>query len=182
MNRNFNIAVIGLSVLETIGIRSLIHEEFNAKVERYGSFTDYHVMADEAEGYVVSSDVFSANIDFFLPRKQKTVLIVTDALFVNSSSSGLSIVSCNSDEANIKKVLISVFKNIEDGSPQHDSLSGRETEVLKLIASGKINKEIADILCISVNTVITHRKNISAKLGIKSASGMSLYAMMNGII
>ncbi|MDE6753269.1 MAG: helix-turn-helix transcriptional regulator, partial [Muribaculaceae bacterium] len=50
------------------------------------------------------------------------------------------------------------------------------------IAQGKINKEIADILCISVNTVITHRKNISSKLGIKSASGLSLYAMMNGII
>ncbi|MBD5184180.1 MAG: response regulator transcription factor [Bacteroidales bacterium] len=61
-------------------------------------------------------------------------------------------------------------------------LSGREKEVLKELASGKTNKEIADRLSISVNTVITHRKNISSKLGIKSVSGLSLYALMNGVI
>ncbi|MDE6409047.1 MAG: helix-turn-helix transcriptional regulator [Muribaculaceae bacterium] len=61
-------------------------------------------------------------------------------------------------------------------------LSIREKEVLKELARGKTNKEIADILSISVNTVITHRKNISTKLGIKSVSGLSLYALMNGVI
>ncbi|MDE6218264.1 MAG: LuxR C-terminal-related transcriptional regulator, partial [Muribaculaceae bacterium] len=61
-------------------------------------------------------------------------------------------------------------------------LSSREKEVLGLIAQGLSNKEIADRLCISVNTAITHRKNISSKLGIKSASARSLYALMNGLI
>ena len=54
--------------------------------------------------------------------------------------------------------------------------------VLQLVVEGLINKEIADRLNISINSVHTHRKNISAKLGIKSVSGLSVYAIMNGIV
>jgi DNA-binding CsgD family transcriptional regulator len=59
-------------------------------------------------------------------------------------------------------------------------LSQREVEVLRHIALGHLNKEIADALGISINTVLSHRKNTTAKLGIRSASGLSVYAMMNG--
>ena len=61
-------------------------------------------------------------------------------------------------------------------------LSKRETEILKLAANGLINKEIASRLSISLQTVLTHRKHISAKLGIKTVSGLTAYAMMNGLI
>ena len=61
-------------------------------------------------------------------------------------------------------------------------LSPRETEVLRLVAKGLMNKEIADRLNISINTVLSHRKNLTAKLGIKTVSGLSFYAMMNGYI
>ena len=54
--------------------------------------------------------------------------------------------------------------------------------MLRLIASGRMNKEIAQELSISINTVLTHRKNITTKLGIKSVSGLTFYAMMNGIV
>jgi DNA-binding CsgD family transcriptional regulator len=63
-----------------------------------------------------------------------------------------------------------------------EELTPRETDVLRCVARGCMNKEIADELCISVNTVLTHRKNIAAKLGIKTVSGLSLYAMMNGLV
>jgi DNA-binding CsgD family transcriptional regulator len=63
-----------------------------------------------------------------------------------------------------------------------NDLSLREIDVLCLVASGLTNKEIADKLNISTNTVLSHRKNITAKLGIKSVSGLSVYAMMNGYI
>ena len=66
--------------------------------------------------------------------------------------------------------------------PTTATRSQRETEVLRLVASGCINKEIAHRLNISINTVLTHRKNITAKLGIKSVSGLTFYAMMNGLI
>ena len=61
-------------------------------------------------------------------------------------------------------------------------LSVREIEVLILITKGLINKEIADKLNISLTTVISHRKNITEKLGIKSVSGLTVYAVMNGYI
>lgn len=61
-------------------------------------------------------------------------------------------------------------------------LSPREIEVLVLLTKGLINKEIADKLNISLTTVISHRKNITEKLGIKSVSGLAIYAVMHGYI
>lgn len=61
-------------------------------------------------------------------------------------------------------------------------LTERETDVLKLLAKGFANKEIADKLNISINTVITHRKNISQKTGIKSVSGLTIYAVVQKLI
>lgn len=61
-------------------------------------------------------------------------------------------------------------------------LSERETEVLSLLSQGFSNKEAADKLNISIHTVITHRKNISEKTGIKSISGLTIYALSKKII
>lgn len=61
-------------------------------------------------------------------------------------------------------------------------LSRRETEVLQLVCKGYSNKEIADQLFVSIHTVISHRKNISEKTGIKSASGLTMYAILKKII
>lgn len=63
-----------------------------------------------------------------------------------------------------------------------EELTTRETEVLKLISKGHSNKEIADKLFISTHTVITHRKNITEKTGIRSASGLAMYGVINRII
>jgi regulator of cell morphogenesis and NO signaling len=62
------------------------------------------------------------------------------------------------------------------------NLSSREIEVLKQIVKGGTNKEVAEQLCISLNTVLTHRKNITSKLGIKTIPGLTFYAITNGII
>lgn len=93
-----------------------------------------------------------------------------------------NLLSVRWDEADIIGAISKYVSGLGDNEIPRGELSTREIEVLRLIASGNLNKEIADKLCISVNTVITHRKNISTKLGIKSASGLSLYAMMNGIL
>jgi DNA-binding CsgD family transcriptional regulator len=61
-------------------------------------------------------------------------------------------------------------------------LTKREIEVLQLLTKGYSNKEIADQLFVSTHTVISHRKNISEKTGIKSASGMTMYAILKKII
>lgn len=61
-------------------------------------------------------------------------------------------------------------------------LTRREIEVLRLLTKGNSNKEIADQLYVSTHTVISHRKNISEKTGIKSASGLTMYAILKKII
>ena len=63
-----------------------------------------------------------------------------------------------------------------------ETLSDREIEVLKLLVAGHSNKEIADKLNISTNTVISHRKDISQRTSIKSVSGLTIYAVVNNII
>ena len=66
--------------------------------------------------------------------------------------------------------------------PKKNLLTRRETEILKLIAQGNLNKQIADKLNISINTVLTHRKNILSKTGIKTASGLTLYSISHGLL
>lgn len=63
-----------------------------------------------------------------------------------------------------------------------EELSEREKEVLQKVALGKTNKEVANELFISAHTVISHRKNITRKLGIKTVSGLTVYAILNQLI
>ena len=69
----------------------------------------------------------------------------------------------------------------KEGNDDFD-LSLREKEVLIAVAKGKTNKEIADELNISIHTVMTHRKNITSKTGIKSISGLTVYALLNNLV
>jgi len=81
-----------------------------------------------------------------------------------------------------------VSKNISDmvfrnGVTQNaDALSDREKDVIVSLVQGMSNKEIADHLCISVNTVITHRRNIARKLQIHSPAGLTIYAIVNNLV
>ena len=70
----------------------------------------------------------------------------------------------------------------KNSTPENGELTTREKDVIKLIALGFANKEIADKLFISIHTVISHRKNITEKLGIKSISGLTVYAFMNNLL
>ena len=65
---------------------------------------------------------------------------------------------------------------------QREELSQREKEILVSVAQGLLNKEIADKHNISINTVITHRKNITRKIGIKTVAGLTVYAILNNLI
>ncbi|MCF8381060.1 MAG: LuxR C-terminal-related transcriptional regulator [Bacteroidales bacterium] len=68
------------------------------------------------------------------------------------------------------------------GSFISNELSEREKTILAYVAKGMTNKEIAEILFLSTHTVITHRKNITSKLGIKTISGLTIYAILNNLI
>lgn len=188
------LCAIGLrSIFETaFGIKAYIGDEF---------YIDSFTATKEPHFFFVDSTTLIANHGFFLPRKAKTVLLTHDnthsddftTLCTNDSESDIintinSLLTCGQEEeknaikrdkAELAQRLASVSILYKDTT---SALSQRETEVLRLIASGKINKEIAQELNISINTVLSHRKNLTAKLGIKSISGLTFYAMMNGIV
>ena len=70
----------------------------------------------------------------------------------------------------------------EKAEQENGILSEREKEIIVQVAKGLSNKEIAEVLFISVNTVMTHRRNISRKLHIRSAAGFAIYAIANGLV
>jgi two-component system, NarL family, response regulator NreC len=77
------------------------------------------------------------------------------------------------------------YLGVQKGEPvedTYDSLTDREKQVLKLIAEGCTQKEAADVLAISVKTVITHQTNISEKLKIHTRAGLIKFAIQKGII
>ena len=83
-------------------------------------------------------------------------------------------------------VLIPAARQLEQqvavAREENEDLSAREKEILVCVAKGMANKEIADHCNISVNTVITHRKNITRKTGIKTVAGLTVYALLNNLI
>ena len=85
-------------------------------------------------------------------------------------------------QRNIQKLKSAIEENA--GNPRSDinELSSRERDILAAVAKGKTNKEIADEFNISIYTVISHRRNISQKLGINSIPGLTVYAIMNKLV
>lgn len=82
----------------------------------------------------------------------------------------------------IYELVKSEFKEEVLTVEEPEGLSIREIDVLKLVAQGYSNKEMADRLFISIHTVMSHRKNITEKLGIKSISGLTVFAIINNYI
>ena len=78
-------------------------------------------------------------------------------------------------------VTVKISKMISQ-NPNNEMLSEREKDVIISLVQGMTNKEIADHLCISINTVITHRRNIARKLQIHSPAGLTIYAIVNNLV
>ena len=81
-----------------------------------------------------------------------------------------------------QKISAAVNVNANETRGDGEELSAREKEILVCVAKGMLNKEIADHYNISIYTVITHRKNITRKTGIKTVAGLTVYALLNNLI
>ncbi|MDR0937775.1 MAG: response regulator transcription factor [Mediterranea sp.] len=78
--------------------------------------------------------------------------------------------------------LIDAPEETEEENENQDALSQREKEIVVCVVKGMTNKEIAESLFLSIHTVITHRRNISKKLQIHSAAGLTIYAIVNKLV
>ena len=101
--------------------------------------------------------------------------MVEDRIFVPAIRRLEQLSRQNDVARNISGMVLSASQNA-------DALSDRERDVIVSLVQGLSNKEIADHLCISVNTVITHRRNIARKLQIHSPAGLTIYAIINGLV
>jgi DNA-binding CsgD family transcriptional regulator len=174
-------ALVGLNTIQYIAMRSIISEHGLGTTTYASSLKNQMPGFDRADVFVVSSYEFMMHLDYYLPRKTQTIVLLESNQSLYPSEEAINCIFNNDAEDKISELLKNVSKSGDDSNVS-GNLSIREIDVLKEIAKGKTNKEIADTLCISVNTVITHRRNLTAKIGIRSASGLSLYAMMNGLI
>lgn len=82
----------------------------------------------------------------------------------------------------VRKLRDSIGNRQEQSDNEGQELSAREKEILICVAKGMLNKEIADECNLSIHTVITHRKNITRKTGIKTVAGLTVYALLNNLI
>jgi len=82
----------------------------------------------------------------------------------------------------IKKLRETLAMRQDMPKAEGEELTAREKEILICVAKGMLNKEIADLYNLSIYTVITHRKNITRKTGIKTVAGLTVYALLNNLI
>lgn len=186
MQRTKQIAIILPDTLQCIGLQSILIDYFPpAEVSYFRAFEALTVAGnDNFDYYFTNPEIQVLNTDFFLPRRNKTMILINGP----EGAGGLS----STNHLTIKAPLEIIIEQLQQlftgdslnnpSGENNKELSVRETDVLQLIVKGITNKEIADKLNISLNTVLTHRKNITSKLGIKTVSGLTFYAMMNGII
>lgn len=172
-----------ISLLNRIqGLRVL--KEFGAD-EPFLSYLDKH----QVDYIIMGQSVFDRSHELFIsnPELLEKVVLIQDPHMEQSVPAlsphhiHTSIHLMEDKESIINKIL-----NLPDRQKQDDDrtreLSPREITIVRHISMGLTNRQIAEKLFLSAHTVMTHRKNISSKLGIKSVSGLTVYAIVNNII
>lgn len=184
------IAIIDSNTLSALGLKQLLQNVIPIMtVETFCSYTEF--IANHPERffhYFVAMNIVLENKEFFAEHRHKTIVL---SMKVEDSLSGFHTLCINVPEHELVRSLLMLQQHAHPKGKnlppmpqvlQQKILSDREIEVMSLIVQGYINKEIADKLNIGLSTVITHRKNIMEKLGFKSVSALTIYAVMNGYV
>lgn len=175
-----------------MGLRQLLASiSALVSVDAYASVEELkEASPDRYQHLFVDMGVLMTDRTFFLERRHKTIVLTTQ----KEHEKVLSEFHClciTGAESQLVRALLALMQRghaLHQAHPEariprkQALLSPREVEVLTLVVQGLINKEIADRLNISLATVITHRKNITEKLGMRSVSALTIYAVMNGYV
>lgn len=192
------IAIIDSNTLCSMGLANLVQELIpQAPIRTFRSFKELVMdTPDLYAHYFVAAGIFFEHTAYFLERKHKTIVLTTSDN--QPQLAAMHTLNVCQDEPHLAKSILQMHHHghpqnapqppgypaqpTKQPEPNEHELSAREIEVLTLIARGHINKEIADKLHISLTTVISHRKNITEKIGIKSVAGLTIYAVMHGYV
>lgn len=191
------IAIVSSNMLTDMGLAGIVRSMMPGAEACL--FTEFDELCRKDKGqfyhYFISVPVLVENARYFLERRHKTIVLIQgeeDTGRLPQDFHTLNI--CQSEDRLTRDFLMlartahgphrsqpEAFRKASEQAPK-TLLTPRETEVLRLVASGLINKEIAARMGISLTTVISHRKNLTEKLGIKSVSGLTVYAVMHGLV
>ena len=189
------IAIIDPNTLAVLGLKSILQNVMPImEVDTYGSFAELEANNPEQYfHYFVAMNIVQENEPFFLAHRRKTIVLspysFSPSLLTPDSS--FTTLSINVPESQLVRALLALEQHAHGHGQnlptmpkalQKKVLSDREIEVMSLIVQGFINKEIADKLHISLSTVITHRKNIMDKLGLRSVSALTIYAVTHAYV
>lgn len=184
--RRYRIAIVEPSVIIAQGVASILRSSGEADVVAiYPTLRAYadRLNAKDVEVVVVGSQVaVGAQLRSEL-QGVSVVLLSTTVVDEDVLRQVDGVINIYDDEATLMRKLRTAVEQGETNpySDSHD-LSERERDVLILVAKGMANKEIADRLNISIHTVMSHRKNITHKTGIKSVAGLTVYALLNNLL
>lgn len=186
------VAIIDPNTLTVLGLKQILQNVLPImRVDTFGSFVE--LMANKPDDffhYFAAMNIVLENKDFFTEHRMKTI-VLTLSLDTMSQLSDFNCLCTNVPEKELVRSILMLQQHAHgDGKNlppmpnilKQKILSNREIEVMSLIVQGFINKEIADKLNIGLATVITHRKNIMDKLGMKSVSALTIYAVMHGYV
>ena len=186
------VAVIDANTLAVLGLKQLLLNIMPIMtVDTFGTMAELEANQPDAYmHYFVSLDIVLNNRPFFTERRRKTI-VLTLSLSEASQPAEFHSLCINQPEPQLVRQLLQLEQHAHGRGQylpptpqilQRKILTDREIEVMALIVQGYINKEIADRLNIGLTTVITHRKNIMEKLGMKSVSALTIYAVMHGYV
>ena len=194
MENKKTVALITPSAMVSKGLEDILDESGEFKVEE--CFRDISRPVEARLG-TLDPDVVIIDpsvLDFRSRKDGRSRLAdICDSIVIALGGPGLtdevlrqydgSISIYDSREDILRKTRSSVeAKQSETSVSDSGELSAREKEILVCVAKGMLNKEIADKLCLSIYTVITPRKNITRKTGIKTVAGLTVYALLNNLI
>ena len=187
------LAIIDSSTLGRIALAGMLQDAYGqVEIHAYGNMMEF--IRDSNRHFIhffVSYDILFRHIDEFDMLRSRTTVLSTgpDRRF---ESAGYNVLDISLPEGEITGRLLHIRlaahyeerdpDGKEDGRLAANGLSSREKEVLRLIIKGKINKEIAMELGISLTTVIFHRNNICEKLQTRSIGKLTIFAVLSGII
>lgn len=192
------IAIVDANTLAAIGLQQMLQNVMPAMaIETYGSFNSFLAAEpDRFFHYFVAMDIVLEQNTWFTEHRRKTIVLTTHHAALNNYHT----LCTNQPESALVRQLLTLMQHGHAGgrnlptipspstnshhptAPNTQHLTDREMEVMTLIVQGHINKEIADRLNIALATVITHRRNIMDKLGLKSVSALTIYAVMHGYV
>lgn len=184
------IAIVDPNTLAAIGLKGVLQNVMPIMtVDSFGTFAELEMNhPEEYVHFFVAMTIVLDNRDFFLNYRHRTIVLTTS---VESMMDGFHCLCINVPEKQLIRSLLSLQQSAHAHGRnlppmpkvlQQKVLSDREIEVMNLIVQGFINKEIAEQLNIALSTVVTHRRNIMEKLGVKSVSALTIYAVTHGYV